>query len=140
MKTTQNYIKNLTLLKKGRTTIPDKPSHLILEAFDNRFNHREYWIHFNCPEFTTLCPVTGQPDYGSISIQYIPDKKCIESKSLKHYLFSYRNFPSFQEEIVNRILEDVVKAAAPREIRVIGNFNARGGIAINVVATEKLND
>lgn len=135
--TDKRYIRYLTLLKKSSTTYNDNhPDKTILECFDNRFPHRDYWVTFECPEFTTRCPVTGQPDFGRISIHYVPNKKCIESKSLKLYLISYRNFATFQEELVNRILEDVVAVSAPRQIRVEGDFNPRGGIGIRVTASD----
>ena len=131
-------MKNLTLLKEGSTPYPDdNPNLEILECFSNRYSDRDYWITFECPEFTTRCPVTNQPDFGRVVINYVPDKKCIESKSLKLYLFSYRNFNTFHEESVNRIMDDIVSACAPHEIIVEGYFNPRGGISINVKATHK---
>lgn len=132
--TTHNKNEALTLLKKGEITFPDSPDEAKLEAFDNACPDRDYWIHFDCPEFTALCPITGQPDFGHITIRYIPDKKCLESKSLKLYLFSFRNHGTFHEEAVNRILDDVVKAVKPRKIIVKGEFNPRGGISITVEA------
>ena len=90
---------------------------------------------FDCPEYTSLCPVTGQPDFGHIILRYVPDKLCIESKSLKLYLYSFRNTNTFHEESVNTILDAVVKTCAPRKAEVIGRFRPRGGIAINVKAT-----
>lgn len=126
--------KDLTLLKKGETRYPESPEKARLEAFRNATPNRHYWIHFDCPEFTALCPVTGQPDFGHLTIRYIPDKKCLESKSLKLYLFSFRNHGTFHEEVVNRILDDVVKAIKPREIVVRGEFRPRGGISITVEA------
>ena len=125
----------LTLLKRGSTRYPDSPDKARLEAFDNRHSQRNYWVHFDCPEFTALCPVTGQPDFGRLTISYIPDKLCLESKALKLYLFSFRNRPSFHEEAVNRILDDLVNAIRPRQVIVKGVFNPRGGIAITVEAS-----
>jgi 7-cyano-7-deazaguanine reductase len=107
----------------------------VLETFQNRHPHRDYWITFRCPEFTARCPVTNQPDFGTISIRYVPDQRCIESKALKLYLFAYRNFNTFHEESVNRILDDVVSACGPRRAVVEGDFNARGGISIHVSAS-----
>jgi len=134
-----DYMKNLTLLKKGETSYPDDtPDYRILESFDNRFSKRDYWISFECPEFTTRCPVTDQPDFGKIIIRYIPNTQCIESKSLKLYLFSYRNHNTFHEESVNQIMDDIVKACNPRKIIVEGIFNPRGGISINVKASHSL--
>lgn len=124
----------LTLLKKSQTRPAASPDDARLESFENTHPKRRYWITFDCPEFTALCPVTGQPDFGRITIRYVPGRKCLESKSLKLYLFSYRNFGTFHEEAVNRILDDVVKAIRPRQAVVRGEFNARGGIAINVEA------
>ena len=127
-----DYIRDLTLLKKNDTTYPPEPEQGILECFDNRYAHRDYWILFESSEFTTLCPVTNQPDYGRITIRYIADKKCVESKSLKLYLFAYRNFNTFHEESVNRILEDFIAVCSPRKAIVKGDFQPRGGIRILV--------
>lgn len=124
----------LTLLKKSAQKYPTSPDKARMESFKNAYPQRNYWIELDCPEFTALCPITGQPDFGHIKIRYIPDKLCIESKSLKLYLFSFRNHGTFHEEVVNRILEDVVKAINPRKAFVIGEFNPRGGISINVEA------
>ena len=118
----------------GGTTYPQRPEEARLETFANKYADRDYWITFDCPEFTALCPVTGQPDFGHITIQYIPDQRCIESKSLKLYLFAFRNANTFHEESVNRILDDVVRACQPRQCRVYGDFRPRGGIAIKVEA------
>jgi len=125
---------NLTLLKRSVTKCPDSPDDAKLEAFQNANSKRDYWIEFDCPEFTSLCPVTGQPDFGHITIRYIPNKLCLESKSLKLYLFSFRNFGTFHEEVVNRILDDLVRIVKPRNAIVTGKFNPRGGIAITVEA------
>ena len=125
----------LTLLSRSHTEYPDTPDKARLESFVNAYPARDYEILFDCPEFTSLCPVTGQPDFGHIRIRYIADKLCIESKSLKLYLFSFRNHPSFHEEVVNTVLDAVVAACAPRRAEVVGKFRPRGGIAINVKAT-----
>ncbi|HIE43975.1 MAG TPA: NADPH-dependent 7-cyano-7-deazaguanine reductase QueF [Candidatus Omnitrophica bacterium] len=127
-------IENLTLLTKKKVKYPSSPEEAPLETFSNSFPERDYWIEFNCPEFTSLCPVTGQPDFGKIIIQYIPDKKCIESKSLKFFLFSFRNYGSFAEDIVNIILNKVVNSCKPRKVKIIGEFFPRGGISIKVEA------
>lgn len=103
----------------------------LLEAVDNHYQDNDYWVKLNCPEFTSLCPVTGQPDFATIYICYIPDKKIVESKSLKLYLFSYRNFGEFHEDCVNRIMNDLVKLLDPRYIEVWGKFLPRGGISID---------
>lgn len=126
---------DLTLLSASQTPVPASPAEARLETFDNTHPGRDYLIRFECPEFTSLCPITGQPDFGHITLEYVPDQKCVESKSLKIYLFSYRNHGSFHEEVTNLILDDVVKACAPRKAKVIGDFRPRGGIAIHVTAT-----
>lgn len=126
--------KGLTLLRKSRTAYPDSPDTARLEAFDNAHPRRDYWVRFDCPEFTARCPITNQPDFGTILIEYVPDKLCLESKSLKLYLFSFREYNTFHEAAVNRILDDVVKAIRPRRAKVTGRFNPRGGIAITVEA------
>jgi len=125
---------DLTLLSASQTPVPASPDEAQLETFANSHPGRDYVIKFDCPEFTSLCPITGQPDFGHITIEYTADKRCIESKSLKIYLFSFRNHGSFHEAVTNRILEDVVDACAPRWARVIGDFRPRGGIAIHVTA------
>jgi 7-cyano-7-deazaguanine reductase len=99
-----------------------------LETFANPRPERDYHIAFECPEFTCLCPLTGQPDFATIRIEYVPDKLCVELKSLKLYLWSYRNEGAFHEAVTNRILEDLVAALAPRRIKVVGDFSVRGGI------------
>ena len=103
----------------------------VLEAFKNRHPEHDYWVEFLCPEFTTLCPITGQPDFAEIRIMYIPDERMVESKSLKLYLFSFRNHGDFHEDCVNIILKDLVRLMAPRYIEVTGIFTPRGGIAIH---------
>lgn len=125
---------DLTLLSKSETVVSDSPEDAMLETFDNLFPDRDYQITFDCPEFTSLCPVTNQPDFGEITIQYIPDKLCIESKSLKLFIFAFRNHNTFHEEAVNIILDRIVNVCKPRYAEVIGAFRPRGGIAINVRA------
>ena len=125
----------LTLLSASERRYPKSPDEAHLEVFDNVYADRDYEIEFDCPEFTSLCPVTNQPDFGHIVLRYIPDKLCIESKSLKLYLYSFRNANIFHEESVNSLLDAVVKTCAPRKAEVIGRFRPRGGIAINVKAT-----
>ena len=102
----------------------------VLETFENKHQANDYWVQFNCPEFTTLCPITGQPDFGEIIIKYIPDVRMVESKSLKLYLFSFRNHGDFHEDCVNIIMKDLVKLMDPRYIEVTGLFKPRGGISI----------
>ena len=125
----------LSLLNACEKKYPTSPEEAKLEVFENKYSSRDYEIEFDCPEFTSLCPVTSQPDFGAITIRYIADKLCVESKSLKLYLYSFRNHNSFHEEVVNMILTDFVEIAKPRWIEVVGKFRPRGGIAINVRAT-----
>ncbi len=125
----------LTLLSRHGTTLAASPETAKLETFRNANEGRDYTIIFDCPEFTSLCPVTGQPDFGHITISYVPKAACVESKSLKLYLFSYREHNSFHETAVNSILTDLVRACAPKWMEVRGDFRPRGGIAISVVAT-----
>lgn len=106
----------------------------VLETFENKHQTNDYWVQFNCPEFTTLCPITGQPDFGEIIIKYIPDVRMVESKSLKLYLFSFRNHGDFHEDCVNIIMKDLVKLMDPRYIEVTGIFKPRGGISIFLFA------
>ena len=102
----------------------------VLEAFTNKHQENDYWVRFNCPEFTSLCPITGQPDFATIYINYIPDVKMVESKSLKLYLFSFRNHGAFHEDCVNIIMKDLIALMQPRYIEVWGDFTPRGGISI----------
>jgi 7-cyano-7-deazaguanine reductase len=106
-----------------------------LETFRNQYRGREYEIEITCPEFTCLCPRTGQPDFAVIKIKYVPDELCIELRSLKLYMFSYRNLGEFHEHVTNRILDDIVEACRPIRAEVIGDFNVRGGIKTIVRAT-----
>ena len=107
--------------------MPSRPSKQ-LEVFKNPNPERDYEISFECPEFTCLCPRTGQPDFATIRIRYIPDKLCVELKSLKLYLWSYRNEGAFHEAVTNKILDDLVKATRPRVMEIEGDFFVRGGI------------
>ena len=134
MKEVESKYPGLTLLNRSAQAYPDSPDKAKLEAFENAYPKRDYWVHFDCPEFTCLCPITGQPDFAHITIRYIPNKLCLESKALKLYLFSFRNHGTFHEEVVNRILDDVVKAIKPRQAEVKGVFNPRGGIGITIEA------
>lgn len=108
-----------------------KPSKEI-QTFPNPNSERDYEIHFHCPEFTCVCPMTGQPDFAEFDISYVPDKLCVELKSLKLYLWSYRDDGAFHEAVTNRIMDDLVKAVSPRRMRVSGDFNVRGGIHTTV--------
>ena len=105
-----------------------------LEAFPNQHPGRDYRVVLETSEFTALCPITGQPDFGAITISYVPDQLVVESKSLKLYLWSFRQEGHFHEEVVNRILDDLVRAVKPRSMQVKGDFKARGGITISVTA------
>lgn len=102
----------------------------VLEAFENKHPDNDYWVRFNCPEFTSLCPITGQPDFAEIRISYIPDRRMVESKSLKLYLFSFRNHGDFHEDCVNKIMKDLIRLMDPKYIEVTGIFTPRGGISI----------
>jgi len=124
----------LTHLGSKRTDYPKKPDVSILETFKNPNQKNQYSISLNIPEFTCLCPLTSQPDYATIVITYVPDAKCVESKSLKLYMFAFRNVGSFHEAVVNRILDDLVEVLKPIYIKVNGLFNARGGINLSIVA------
>jgi len=102
----------------------------VLETFENQHPGNDYWVRFNCPEFTTLCPITGQPDFAEIRISYVPDVRMVESKSLKLYLFSFRNHGDFHEDVVNTIMKDLIRLMDPKYIEVTGFFTPRGGISI----------
>jgi 7-cyano-7-deazaguanine reductase len=106
----------------------------VLETFENKHLENDYWVQFNCPEFTSLCPITGQPDFAEIKIMYIPEYRMVESKSLKLYLFSFRNNGDFHEDCVNIIMKDLVRLMDPKYLEVIGLFNPRGGISIKPFA------
>lgn len=103
----------------------------VLERFENKHPDNDYFVKFNCPEFTSLCPITAQPDFATIYISYIPDKWMVESKSLKLYLFSFRNHGDFHEDCINIIMKDLIKLMEPRYIEVWGKFTPRGGISID---------
>ena len=106
-----------------------------LETFPNPRAERDYEIQIQCPEFTSVCPMTGLPDFGEIRITYVPDSRCVELKSLKYYLVEFRNKGIFYEAVINQILDDLVAACAPRRMTVIGDFTARGGLSTTVTAT-----
>lgn len=115
----------------SKTEYDFKYNKSFLETFENRNPEHDYWVKFNCPEFTTLCPVTGQPDFATIYISYIPYNKLIESKSLKLYLFSFRNHGAFHEDCVNMIMNDLIEVMDPSYIEVSGKFLPRGGLSID---------
>ena len=143
--------KNLTLLGNQNTVYKDDYAPEVLETFDNKHPENDYFVKFNCPEFTSLCPITGQPDFATIYISYVPNQKMVESKSLKLYLFSFRNHgdfhedcmniimkdliklmdPKYIEDCVNKIMKDLIALMEPKYIEVWGKFTPRGGISID---------
>ena len=126
----RNDLENLTAL--GKTIrVPMEYNPAILDAFANTHPARDYWVTFTAPEFTTLCPKTGQPDFATLTIRYIPGKKLVESKSLKLYLFGFRNHGDFHEDVINVIYNDLVQLLKPKYMEVYGKFAARGGISID---------
>lgn len=125
-----NKIPGLSQLGSGKTEYVFEYCPSLLECFDNKNPNADYFIQINCAEFTSLCPMTGQPDHATIQINYVPDKKLVESKSLKLYLFSFRNRGDFSEDIINIINNDLIDLMNPKYIEVIGNFTPRGGISI----------
>ena len=120
----------LSLLGNKKTVYSDKYAPEVLETFVNKHPENEYMVTFDCPEFTSLCPITGQPDFAKITINYIPNVKMVESKSLKLYLFSFRNQGDFHEDCINIIMKDLVKLMEPKYLEVKGIFTPRGGISI----------
>ena len=121
----------LTLLGNKKTVYKQDYAPEVLESFVNKHPENDYWVRFNCPEFTSLCPITGQPDFAEIRISYLPDVKMVESKSLKLYLFSFRNHGDFHEDCVNIIMNDLIELMEPAYIEVWGKFLPRGGISID---------
>lgn len=121
----------ITLLGNQKTKYPDDYAPQVLETFVNKHQDNDYFVKFNCPEFTSLCPITGQPDFATVYISYIPDIKMVESKSLKLYLYSFRNHGDFHEDCVNIIMKDLIKLMDPKYIEVWGKFTPRGGISID---------
>lgn len=134
MSRTAEELEGVTLLGASATKYPTDYDPSLLETFVNRHPDRDYLVSLDCPEFTSLCPKTGQPDFARIIINYIPGERMVESKSLKLYLFSFRNHGDFHEDCVNVILNDLVRLMSPRYIEVIGLFTPRGGIAIHPFA------
>ncbi|MBM7666245.1 7-cyano-7-deazaguanine reductase [Solibacillus kalamii] len=124
-------LEDLTLLGNQNVSYTFAYAPEVLESVDNLHVGRDYFVKFNCPEFTSLCPITQQPDFATMYISYIPDKKIVESKSLKLYLFSFRNHGDFHEDCVNIIMNDLIKLLDPRYIEVWGKFTPRGGISID---------
>ena len=121
----------VTKLGSRHTEYPKDYDSALLETFENKHTDNDYFVKFNCPEFTSLCPITGQPDFATLYISYIPGQKMVESKSLKLYLFSFRNHGAFHEDCVNIIMKDLIKLLKPKYIEVWGKFMPRGGISID---------
>ena len=124
-------LETVTILGNQKVKYPDDYAPELLEWFPNKHPGNDYFVKFNCPEFTSLCPITGQPDFATLYISYIPDKKMVESKSLKLYLFSFRNHGDFHEDCVNIIMKDLIRLMEPNYIEVWGKFTPRGGISID---------
>ena len=116
--------------------MPSRPSRT-LETFPNPAPERDYRIHMEIPEFTCVCPMTGQPDFATLTLDYVADRRCVELKSLKLYVWSYRNEGTFHEAVTNRILDDLVRATRPRYMRLEAKFNVRGGITTTVIAEHR---
>lgn len=121
----------LTKLGSQHTTYSTDYNPGVLETFANKHPDNDYFVKFNCPEFTSLCPITGQPDFATITISYVPGDRMVESKSLKLYLFSFRNHGDFHEDVVNIIMKDLIRLMDPKYIEVWGKFLPRGGISID---------
>ena len=121
----------ITLLGNQKTRYKSDYAPEVLETFVNKHQDNDYFIKFNCPEFTSLCPITGQPDFATVTISYVPNVKMVESKSLKLYLFSFRNHGDFHEDCMNIIMKDLIKLMDPKYIEVWGKFTPRGGISID---------
>ena len=121
----------ITLLGNQKTKYPTDYDQNVLETFVNKHQNNDYFVKFNCPEFTSLCPITGQPDFATIYISYVPSVKMVESKSLKLYLYSFRNHGDFHEDCMNIIMKDLIKLMDPKYIEVWGKFTPRGGISID---------
>ena len=128
---TKEELSGVTKLGSHQVHYPTDYAPELLETFINKHPGRDYFVKFNCPEFTSLCPMTGQPDFATIYISYVPDVKMVESKSLKLYLFSFRNHGDFHEDCVNIIMEDLIRLMDPKYIEVWGKFTPRGGLSID---------
>ena len=122
---------DLTKLGSRNTEYKTEYDPAVLEKFSNKHPEYDYFVKFNCPEFTSLCPITGQPDFATITVSYVPDEYLVESKSLKLYLFSFRNHGDFHEDVVNTIMKDLIHLLDPKFIEVWGKFLPRGGISID---------
>ncbi len=128
---TKEEMEGVTLLGNKGTDYPADYAPQVLETFPNKHPDHDYFVKFHCPEFTSLCPLTGQPDFATMTIAYVPDQRLVESKSLKLYLYSFRNHGDFHEDCVNIIRKDLIEAMDPRYIEVLGAFLPRGGISID---------
>ncbi len=124
---------SFNLLGNTASKLPQVPDKNILETFPNRNSQRDYEITLTCPEFTVLCPVTGQPDFGTLTIRYTPDHHCVETKSLKFYLASFRSQHAFGEDVINRIADDLVDVLAPRQLYLHAEYTPRGGISLSIM-------
>ena len=131
---TEQELQGISLLGNQHVQYSDQYNPSVLETFENKHPENEYVVTFDCPEFTTLCPKTGQPDFGHLFISYIPSERMVESKSLKLYLFSFRNHGDFHEDCVNIIMKDLVRLMNPKYLEVTGYFMPRGGISIYTFA------
>ncbi|MBR0516220.1 MAG: NADPH-dependent 7-cyano-7-deazaguanine reductase QueF [Eubacterium sp.] len=131
MSRNEKETEGISLLGNNKVKYPMDYAPELLETFVNKHQDNDYFVKFNCPEFTSLCPITGQPDFATIYISYVPDVKMVESKSLKLYLFSFRNHGDFHEDCVNTIMKDLIKLMNPKYIEVWGKFTPRGGISID---------
>lgn len=130
-KRTKEELGGLSLLGSQGVKYPSDYAPEVLETFVNKHPEHDYFVKFNCPEFTSLCPMTGQPDFAVITISYVPGERMVESKSLKLYLFSFRNHGDFHEDCVNIIMKDLIRVMDPKYIEVCGKFTPRGGISID---------
>jgi len=127
----EKEIEGISLLGNQKVKYNHEYNPEILETFENKHQTNDYFVKFNCPEFTSLCPITGQPDFATITISYVPQIFMVESKSLKLYLFSFRNHGDFHEDCMNIIMKDLIKIMDPKYIEVWGKFTPRGGISID---------
>lgn len=128
---TKDELGTLSLLGNKKTVYKDDYAPEVLETFPNKHPENDYFVKFNCPEFTSLCPITGQPDFATIYISYVPGERMVESKSLKLYLYSFRNHGDFHEDCMNIIMKDLIRLMDPKYIEVWGKFTPRGGISID---------
>ncbi len=127
----KDEMEGVTLLGDKGVEYPTDYAPEMLQTFENKHPERDYFVKFNCPEFTSLCPLTGQPDFATVTISYVPEMRMVESKALKLYLFSFRNHGDFHEDCMNIIMEDLIEAMDPKYIEVWGKFTPRGGISID---------